>query len=99
MKNAHTSGVSALETIEDKYTLNYVDGQVSIECQYRDFIGETHSLIITLEAIRNLCQKADEALMVILDRSVSAGANLTLDLISGPNRGEVYLPGGGDVSI
>lgn len=88
------STMSAVDVVEDSYRVDYHGGDLSLQMQYRDFNGETHTLCISSYAIRSLAEKLFDAQSAILDKSVNPSKGIAFDLITGPTRGETYLPQG-----
>jgi len=88
--------IAAVDVIADPYRVDYFGGSLSVQVDYRDFNGETHALCISAHAIRDLGDKLHEAQMAMLERSVNPSHGLAFDLITGPTRGETYLPSSGD---
>lgn len=86
--------MAAVDVVEDSYGVVYQDGNISLEMKYRDFNGETNTLCISGYAIRALAEKLHEAQTALLEKSIKPSKMIAFDLITGPTRGETYLPQG-----
>ena len=84
--------VVAVDVVEDSYVITYQDGDLTLEMKFRDFNGETNTICISAYAIRSLSEKLHEAQMALLSQSIKPSKMVSFDLITGPTRGETYLP-------
>jgi len=94
MKSEIFESMAAVDVVEDSYGVCYQDGCVTLEMKYRDFNGETHAICISDLAIRSLADKLHEAQTALLSQSIKSSKIVNFVLITGPTRGETYLPGG-----
>lgn len=87
--------VAAIESLHDSYGVVYQDGELTIEVKFFDFVGDTNTMCITARAINELSQKLHEAQMALLEQAIKPEKCIDFEIITGPTRGETYLPSRG----
>jgi hypothetical protein len=85
--------MAVVDVVEDSFQVDYFGGDLTIQTEYRDLNGATHTLCISAHAIRDLAEKLHEAQMDILAKAVKPSESISFVAISGPTRGEIHFPG------
>jgi len=81
-----------IQSLHDRFAVAVIDQQISIQCEFFTPDGETLEFVITAEAIRQLSDKLQDAHQAILEKLAKPQKLIAVNLITGPTRGEVYLP-------
>lgn len=78
-----------VDCVLNEYRADFYDDNLSIQCDYVDFEGESGTICISASAIRDLSDKLHEAQSVMLSKVIKPNKGLAVDLRLGETRGEV----------
>jgi len=82
-----------IDRIEDSFRVNASDDGVWVAFRFRDIAGTLRQSTISASAIQALTAMLTEGQQALIDHlMVSGPPSIGVDLITGPTRGETYMP-------